>query len=82
MNIDFLLIWHFEVVVLERSIILTQTVGRFNMRVTPFSGILTLAMLKYLMSKDLSTNTLKSCTASNNTRRHLEQRTRNTASKG
>ena len=82
MNIDFLQIWYFEVVALELSIILTQTVGRFNIRVTPYSGILTLAMLKYLMSKNLSTKTLKSCTASNNTRRHLEHRTRNTVCKG
>ena len=46
MNIDFRQIWHLDVtgwVVLDLSLILTQTVGRFDMRVTPYTGILTLA---------------------------------------
>ena len=41
---------------LELSVILTQTVGRFD-RVTPYTGILTLGKLKYFMSKNLSTKT-------------------------
>ena len=62
MNIDFRQIWHFDVsgtgwVGLELSVILTQTVGRFDVRVTPYTGILTLAKLRYFMSKDLSTKT-------------------------
>ena len=36
----------------------TQTVGRFDMWVTPYTSILTLAKLKYFMSKDLSNKTL------------------------
>ena len=37
---------------LELSIIFTQTVGRlFNMWVTPYTGIIILAKLKYFMSK-------------------------------
>ena len=55
MNIDFWQIWHFDVsgtgwVGLELSVILTQTVGRFDVRVTPYTGILTLAKLRYFMS--------------------------------
>ena len=61
---------------LEFSIIFMRTVGRFNMWVTPYTGILTLANLKYFMSKDLSTKTLWSCTAANNTRRDSERGTR------
>ena len=62
-NIDFWKIWHFDVkgtgwVGLELSIIFTQVMGRFDMCVTPYTGILTLAKLKYFMSKDLSTKTL------------------------
>ena len=67
---------------LELSIIFTQTVGRFDLRVTPYTGILTLAKLKYFMSKDLSTKTVQNCTAVNNTRRHSERGTRNIACKG
>ena len=40
------------------AVILTQTVGRFDMWVTPYTGILTLAKLKDYMSKDLSTKAL------------------------
>ena len=36
---------------MELNIIFTQTVGRFDMRVTPYIGILTLAKLKHFMSK-------------------------------
>ena len=43
---------------MELNIIFTQAVGRFDMRVTPYTGILTLAKLKYFMSEDLSTNAL------------------------
>ena len=43
---------------LERNVILIQTVGRFDMWVTPYTSILTLAKLKYFMSKDVSTKTL------------------------
>ena len=51
--------WHFEVkstgwVGVERSITLTQTVGRFDMSMTLLHRS-TLAKLKYFMSKDLST---------------------------
>ena len=58
-SIHFRQIWHSDVmgtgwVGLELSIILTQTVGRFDMRVTPYTGILTLKKLKYFMSKDPS----------------------------
>ena len=42
---------------LELSFILMQTIGRFDMWVTPYTGIQTLAKLKYFMSKDLSTKT-------------------------
>ena len=49
------------------------------MWVTPYTGIVTLAKVKYFMSKDLSTKT--SCTAANNTRRHSERGTRNIATK-
>ena len=71
-NIDFWQIWHFDVkgtgwVVLELSIIFMQIVRRFDMWVTPYIAILTLAKLKYFMSKDLGTKTLWSCTAANNT---------------
>ena len=57
-NIDFTHIWHFEAkstgwVGLELNVILTQTVGRFDMWVTHYTSILTLAKLKYFMSKDL-----------------------------
>ena len=45
-------------VYLELSIIFTQTAGRFDMWVTPYTGILTLAKLRYFISKDLSTKTL------------------------
>ena len=61
-----------EWVGLELNIILTQTVGRFNKWVTPYTGILTLEKLKYFMYKDLSSKTLKSCTAANNTRRDIQ----------
>ena len=62
-NIDFRQIWHFDVkgtgwVGLELSIIMTQTVGKFDMSLTPYTSILTLAKLKYFMTKDLSTKTL------------------------
>ena len=62
-NIDFWQIWYFEVkgtgwVVLELSIIFMETVGRFDMWVTLYTGILTLAKLKYFMFKDLSTKKL------------------------
>ena len=62
-NINFWQIWHFDLrgtgwVGLELSIIFRQTVGRFDMQVTPYTGILTLEKLKYFMSKDLSTKTL------------------------
>ena len=62
-NIDFWQIWHFDVkgtgwVVLELSIIFMQIVRRFDMWVTPYIAILTLAKLKYFMSKDLGTKTL------------------------
>ena len=45
-NIDFWQIWHFDVkstgwVGLERSIIFMQTVRRFDMGVTPYTGIYT-----------------------------------------
>ena len=43
---------------LKISIIFTQNAGRFDMRLTPYTGILTLAKLKYFMSKDLSTKAL------------------------
>ena len=43
---------------LELSNILTQTVGRFDMWVTPYIDILTLAKLIYFMPKDLSTKIL------------------------
>ena len=36
---------------LELSIIFTQTVGRFNMWVTPYTGIIILSKLKYFISK-------------------------------
>ena len=59
-NFDFQQIWHFDVkgtglVGLELSIIFVQTEGTFDMWVTPYTGILILAKLKYFMSKDLST---------------------------
>ena len=60
-NIGFWQICHFDVTEwlgLELSVILTQTVGRFDMWVTPYAGILTLARLKDLMFKGLSTKTL------------------------
>ena len=52
--------WCFDVkgtewVGLELSIIFTQTVGKFDMWETLYTGILTLAKLKYFMSKDLIT---------------------------
>ena len=76
-NIDFWRIWHFDVkgtewVGLEHSIVLALTPGRFNMWVTPYTGILTLTKLKYFMSKDLNTKALKSYTATNYIRRHSE----------
>ena len=37
-----------------------------------YTSILTLAKLKYSMSKNVSTKTLQSCTAANNTKRHSE----------
>ena len=43
---------------LELSVILTLTVGRVDMWVTPYTGILTLAKLKYFMFKDLNTKIL------------------------
>ena len=67
---------------LELQIIFMQTVGRFDMSATPYTGILILAKLKYFMSKDLSTKTLSSFTAANNTRRHSEHGTRNIVCKG
>ena len=62
-NIDFWQIWHFDVkgagwVGLELNVILMQTVGRFDMWVTPYTGILTFVKLKYFMFKDLSTKAL------------------------
>ena len=62
-DIDFWQIWHFDGkgtgwVGLELSIILTRTVERFDMWVTPYTGILILAKLKYFVSKDLRTKTL------------------------
>ena len=56
-------------------------VGRFDMWVTPYTGILTSARQEYFMSKGLSTKTL-SCTAANNTKRHSEHGTRNIVCKG
>ena len=67
---------------LELSVILTQTLGRFDMWVTPYTGILTLAKLKYFTSKDLNAKTLQSCTAANNTKRHSEHGTGNIVCKG
>ena len=40
-------------VILELCIIFMQTEGRFDMWVTSYTGILTLAKLKFFMSKDL-----------------------------
>ena len=85
-NIDFRQIWHFDLkgtrwVGLELSIIFMQTVGSFNMWVTPYTGILTLGKLKYFMSTDLRTKT-QSCTAANNTRTHWKCGTRNIVCKG
>ena len=60
MNIGFWQIWHFDMtgwVGLALSFILTETVGRFDMSVIPYTGILILVNLKYFMSKDLSTMT-------------------------
>ena len=60
-NIGFLQIWHFDMtgwVGLEQSFILIQTLRRFDMWVTPYTGVLKLENLKYFMSKDLSTKTL------------------------
>ena len=62
-NINFRQIWDSDVkgtglVGLELTIILAQTLGRFDMWVTLYTGILTLAKLKYFMSKDLITKTL------------------------
>ena len=37
----------------ELSVIFTLTVGRFDMLVTPYTGILTFAKLKYFMSKSV-----------------------------
>ena len=61
-NIDFWQIWHFNVkgagwvgLELEISIIFMQSLGRFQMWVTPYTSILTLTKLKYFMSKELST---------------------------
>ena len=61
-NIDFQQIWYFDVkgtgwvgLELEISIIFMQSLGRFQMWVTPYTSILTLAKLKYFMSKELST---------------------------
>ena len=62
---------------LQRSIIFTLTVGRFDTRVTPYAGILTMTKLKYFIFTDLNTKTLKSCTTANNTRRHSEYETIN-----
>ena len=42
---------------LKLSVILTQTIGRLDIGVTLYAGILTLVKLKYFMSKDLSTKT-------------------------
>ena len=62
-NIDFRQIWNFDVkgagwVGLELSVLLTQTVARFDIWVTPYTDILILAKLRYFMSKDLSTKTV------------------------
>ena len=61
-NIDFWQIWHFNVkgagwvgLELEIGIIFMQSLGRFQMWVTPYTSILTLTKLKYFMSKELST---------------------------
>ena len=58
---------------LELSIIFMQTVRRSDMWVGPYTGILTLAKLKYFMTKELSNKALWSCTAANSTRRHSER---------
>ena len=55
-NINFRQIWYIDVkgsgwVSLELSVILSQTVGRSDMRVTPYTSVLTLAKLKYFMFK-------------------------------
>ena len=62
-DIDFQQIWYFDVKNfgwqgMELSVILTQTVGIFHIRVTSYTGILTLAKLKYFIFKDLSTKAL------------------------
>ena len=62
---------------LELSIILTLTVEKSDMWETPYVDILTLTKLKYFISKNLNTKALKSCTAANNTMRHLEDGTIN-----
>ena len=56
--------------------------GRFDMWVTPYTGILTLAKPKDFTSKDLNTKTLQSCTAAKNTKRHSEHGTGNIVCKG
>ena len=62
-NISFRQIWHFDKkatgwVGLKLSIIFIQTAGRRDKSLASYIGILTLAKLKYFMSKDLSTKTL------------------------
>ena len=63
-DINFWRIWYFHMkgtglVGLEPSIIFMQTEGRFDMWATLYTDILTLAMLKHFMSKDLSTKHYK-----------------------
>ena len=79
-NIGFLQIWHFDVtgwVGLDFGFILMQIVGGFEIWMTPYTGILTLAKLKYFMFKGLSTKALWSFTVANNKRRHPEHGIRN-----
>ena len=59
-SIDFLHIRHLDVkgtegMGSERSLILTQTMGRFDTWVSPYTDTLTLAKLKYFVFDDLST---------------------------
>ena len=79
-NIGFLKIWHFDVtewVGLDFGFTLMQIVGRFEIWMTPYTDILTLAKLKYFMFKGLSTKALWSCTVANNKRRHPDHGIRN-----
>ena len=59
-SIDFLHIRHLDVkgtegMGSERSLILTQTMGRFDTWVSPYTDTLTLAKLKFFVFDDLST---------------------------